>query len=101
MKYRALPHGGKKISLIGLGAGSLSSTKDEMVEVLNAAIENGVNYFDLARVGDELAKGHYRKLPVHADACLRCGHCESRCPFHVKQEDRMREIAEYFVSYAT
>jgi predicted aldo/keto reductase-like oxidoreductase len=53
-------------------------------------------YYDLALAGDEMAAGHYHKLHVHADACAKCGHCESRCPFHVKQEDRMDEIAEYF-----
>lgn len=53
-------------------------------------------YYDLALAGDEMAAGHYRKLPVHADACVKCGHCESRCPFHVKQEKRMCEIADYF-----
>lgn len=53
-------------------------------------------YYDLALAGDEMAVGHYRKLPVHADACVKCGHCESRCPFHVKQEKRMCEIADYF-----
>lgn len=25
-----------------------------------------------------------------------CGHCESRCPFGVKQESRMEEINRYF-----
>lgn len=53
-------------------------------------------YYDLARAGDEMAKGHYAKLPVKAGACRACGHCESRCPFHVKQEARMAEIAAYF-----
>ena len=48
MEYRTLPHGGEKISVIGLGAGSLSGTKEEMVAILNTAIENGINYFDLA-----------------------------------------------------
>ncbi len=43
MKYRTLPHGGEKISVIGLGAGSLSGTKEEMVTVLNTAMENGIN----------------------------------------------------------
>lgn len=59
-------------------------------------------YYDLALVGDEMAKGHYQKLPVHADSCVQCGHCESRCPFHIKQETRMKEIAAYFqeVSHA-
>ena len=53
-------------------------------------------YYDLALAGDAMAKGHYEKLTVQADACVQCGHCESRCPFHVKQEDRMKEIAAYF-----
>lgn len=53
-------------------------------------------YYDLALAGDEMAKGHHRKLPVRADACIQCGHCESRCPFHVKQERRMQEINRYF-----
>ena len=48
MEYRVLPHGGEKISVIGLGAGSLSGTEDEMVAVLEMAIQNGINYFDLA-----------------------------------------------------
>lgn len=61
---------------------------------LNVGLIN--KYYDLAKVGDELAVGHYQKLNVHASACLQCGHCESRCPFHVKQENRMKEIAEYF-----
>lgn len=55
-------------------------------------------YYDLALTGDEMAKGHYQKLPIHADACVKCGHCESRCPFHVKQERRMEEINAYFTA---
>ena len=43
-----------------------------------------------------MAKSHYWNLPVRADACAACGHCESRCPFHVKQESRMKEISAYF-----
>ena len=53
-------------------------------------------YYDLALVGDELAKNHYDKLSVKADSCIKCGHCESRCPFNVKQESRMEEINDYF-----
>ena len=53
-------------------------------------------YYDLALAGDEMAAGHYAKLPVRAEACVKCGHCESRCPFHVKQEARMVEIQTYF-----
>ena len=48
MEYRVLPHGGEKISVIGLGAGSLSGTEKEMTAAVETAIENGINYFDLA-----------------------------------------------------
>lgn len=61
---------------------------------LNVGLIN--KYYDLVLAGDELAKGHYEKLPLHASDCVKCGHCESRCPFHVKQEARMEEIAGYF-----
>ena len=63
-----------------------------------AGIDIGLvnKYYDLALAGDALAVGHYAKLSVNAEACLSCGHCESRCPFSVKQEARMREIAAYF-----
>lgn len=61
---------------------------------LNVGLIN--KYYDLALAGDEMAKGHYDKLPLHAGDCVKCGHCESRYPFHVKQESRMVEIAEYF-----
>ena len=61
---------------------------------LNVGLIN--KYYDLALAGDTLAAGHYGKLDVKADACVQCGHCESRCPFQVKQEDRMKEIYRYF-----
>ena len=55
-------------------------------------------YYDLAIVGDKIAENHYDKLAIKADSCIKCGHCESRCPFNVKQEDRMEEINKYFKS---
>ncbi|MBQ8611995.1 MAG: aldo/keto reductase [Oscillospiraceae bacterium] len=63
-----------------------------------AGIDIGLvnKYYDLAKAGDAIAAGHYDKLSVKADACLHCGHCESRCPFHVKQEARMEAIGAYF-----
>jgi len=53
-------------------------------------------YYDLARNGDGMAARHYRGLEVRADACIGCGHCNSRCPFGVDQMSRMKEIAGYF-----
>lgn len=61
---------------------------------LNVGLIN--KYYDLAKAGDVLAAGHYEKLNLHADACIRCGHCQARCPFHVEQEARMQEIHRYF-----
>ena len=63
-----------------------------------AGIDIGLvnKYYDLALAGDSIAANHYTKLSINAEACLRCGHCESRCPFSVKQERRMEEIADYF-----
>lgn len=53
-------------------------------------------YYDLSRAGDELAKDHYAHLEKKAGDCIQCGHCDRRCPFHVKQTERMRKIQEYF-----
>ena len=61
---------------------------------LNVGLIN--KYYDLAKAGDVMAAGHYHKLSLQADACVQCGHCESRCPFHVKQENRIKEIGKYF-----
>ena len=53
-------------------------------------------YYDLSKLGDELAADHYRNLELQASDCTQCGHCDERCPFGVAQSDRMREIAAYF-----
>ncbi len=61
---------------------------------LNVGLIN--KYYDLALAGDPLAEEHYRTLAGTAADCVACGHCNSRCPFHVDQAARMQEIAEYF-----
>mgnify|MGYP002545147682 FL=1 len=53
-------------------------------------------YYDLSRNRDTLADEHYRGLSLNAGDCIHCGRCDGRCPFGVKQSDRMNEIAEYF-----
>ncbi len=53
-------------------------------------------YYDLAKIGDEVAADHYEKMAVKADACLKCGHCNSACPFHVSQMNRMDVIDSFF-----
>ncbi len=53
-------------------------------------------YYDLAVLGDPLAKEHYLSLGKTASDCVGCGHCDQRCPFQVNQSGRMQEIAAYF-----
>ncbi len=52
-------------------------------------------YYDLAKAGDNLAVEYYKTLTKNASDCVKCGHCDKRCPFHVKQSVRMTEIREY------
>lgn len=53
-------------------------------------------YYDLTRLGDTLAREHYLTLEKTAADCVACGHCNSRCPFGVPQQERMAEIRAYF-----
>ncbi len=52
-------------------------------------------YYDLAKAGDQMAVEHYNKLGKNASDCIRCGHCDRRCPFDVRQSARMKVIAGY------
>lgn len=61
---------------------------------LNVGLIN--KYYDLSIAGDSMAVDHYGKLEKHASDCVDCGHCDNRCPFQVKQSDRMKKIATYF-----
>ncbi len=63
-----------------------------------AGIDIGLvnKYYDLALAGDAIAANHYDKLSVTAGSCLQCGHCDDRCPFQVKQMERMVQIAQKF-----
>lgn len=65
-----------------------------------AGIDIGLvnKYYDLSLAGDKMAHNHYSKLKIKAENCLSCGHCNQRCPFKVKQMERMHKIAEYFAS---
>jgi predicted aldo/keto reductase-like oxidoreductase len=61
---------------------------------LNIGLIN--KYYDLSAAQDRMAEDHYEKLEKHASACISCGHCDRRCPFGVKQTERMQKIAQYF-----
>lgn len=61
---------------------------------INVGLVN--KYYDLALLGDDLARQHYMNLEHHASECNDCGHCDQRCPFKVAQMEKMHKIAEYF-----
>lgn len=62
-----------------------------------AGIDIGLvnKYYDLAAAGDGMAFQHYRALSKNASHCVSCGHCDRRCPFHVRQSERMQEIRAF------
>ena len=49
MEYRMLPHGGERISVIGLGTSSLGEADEqEIIETVRMALDHGINYIDMA-----------------------------------------------------
>ena len=64
---------------------------------IDIAIVN--KYYDLASMQQSVpatVKAHYEALDHHADECVGCKSCESRCPFGVKIAERMMETARLF-----
>ena len=60
---------------------------------------SGCFLFDgyLQRYGlGEWAKGRYATLPVKASACIGCGACENRCPYHLPIREMLKKVAERF-----
>ena len=41
----------------------------------------------------------YDKLEIKPDNCIKCGACESRCPFKVAVKDNMKLCAELFEKF--
>ena len=62
----------------------------------NIDIASVHKFLDLAKVGDELARGHYLSLEHKAGDCLECGSCEDNCPFQVGVRDKMKEAVQFF-----
>lgn len=58
-------------------------------------------YLDAAKYSDsvpETIREHYLALDNTAQACIRCGICENRCPFGVEVRKRMDEACKLFGS---
>ena len=51
----------------------------------------------LSRYGlEDWAKGRYAGLSVKAGACVECGECESRCPYHLPIRTMLKQVAADF-----
>ena len=49
MEYRKLPKGEEQISVLGLGTSSIGMAEEKEIDAtIHLALENGINYFDLA-----------------------------------------------------
>ena len=58
MEYRTIPHSGEKVSIIGLGMGSMhEASVDETERTVLEAIDAGINIMDLFRVRPTHLKG--------------------------------------------
>lgn len=56
-------------------------------------------YYDLASMQQSVpdtVRAHYNALEHHADECIGCKACESRCPFGVPIAERMIQTAHLF-----
>ena len=62
MEYRTLPHGGEKISVIGMGSSVVGEQKEaDIIRTVEYALDVGINYFDMAG-------GHATIFPAYGKA---------------------------------
>lgn len=51
----------------------------------------------LSRYGlEDWARGRYEALPQTASACIQCGACEPRCPYHLPIRQMLKTVKEKF-----
>ncbi len=57
-------------------------------------------YLDIARLNEtdvpQSIRAHYNELENGGSKCIKCGHCESRCPFGVEIIKNMEKAAQLF-----
>lgn len=74
MEYRTLPHGGEKISVIGMGSSVVGEQKEaDIIRTVEYALDVGINYFDMQaamRRFSRLMERHWRG--AERKRCSRC-----------------------------
>ena len=66
---------------------------------MGISVASVTKFLNLARAQGETpetVREHYDALDAHAEDCVECGSCESRCPFHVSVIENMRSAKEVF-----
>ncbi len=97
MKYRRLGKTGSMVSEIGFGAEWMERhSAQECKAVLERAEELGINILDCWMSEPNVRSSLGQALDHHADECVGCKGCESRCPFGVKIAERMVKTANLF-----
>ena len=65
------------------------------ISIPNAFLFHGY----LSRYGlEDWARDRYSGLATHAGACVECGACEERCPYHLPIQEMMKRVATDFGS---
>ena len=78
MEYREIGKTGKRSSIIGLGCENLDGKPFEQVQdTVNAALENGINLFDVFMPGNEIRENIARALGSRRDQVMIQGHIGS------------------------
>ena len=61
-----------------------------------ASVTKFLNLAKSAKNLPETVREHYAVLSHHANECIQCGQCETRCPFGVSIRDNMKEAVKVF-----
>lgn len=65
----------------------------EGIDIPNVFIFEGyVTRYNLVEFG----KSRYNSMPIKADSCVRCGKCESRCPYNLPIIKKLQHAVETF-----
>lgn len=71
MEYRKLPRGEEKISVLGVGTSSIGMAEEKEIEAaISLALENGINYFDMASADAKPFPAFGRSLSRQARRCI-------------------------------
>lgn len=110
MEYRNLPHGGREVSTIGIGAGSLYNAGAKEVEaIIRTGMERGINLMDTVMYDETAAEPAARALKGCRDKMVMQMHLGAVYPKGVYSRTRVvekvqkgfdHELKKYGTDYA-